>query len=411
MAHPANRVIVSGCGPVGAVLALALIRKGIPTTLIEQLPDAAEDQRAATIHSPTVEMLVGLGLEMEMFSETPSGGMSAPLFQFRDRVTGELVAEFDISLLKGEVPYPYVVQWEQYKLVHAALPYIKASSIGEVRFSTKLIDLAQTDDHIEGTVINAGGETEKLFGKYLIGTDGGSSTVRRLAEIAFEGFTWPERFIKIGTSFDFGNTGKGYCTRNFFSDPAEWINLFKVKGRGPPGIWRGVFPVPETETDEEALSMASIQRRLQGIHGKAGDYDIPYYALYAVHQRVAETFNKGRVLLAGDCAHVNNPIGGMGMNGGIHDAINLAEKLADVWFGRAQASVLDRYTRQRRKAQVDYVQAQTIQNKKLLEERDPAIRRRHLDELRRTSEDTTLHKKFLYRSSLIDSLNAANEVE
>jgi 3-(3-hydroxy-phenyl)propionate hydroxylase len=283
MVQPAHRVIVSGCGPVGAVLTLALIRKGIPTILIEQLPDAAEDQRAATIHSPTVEMLVGLGLEMEMFSETPSGGMSAPLFQFRDRVTGELVAEFDISLLKGEVPYPYVVQWEQYKLVHAALPDIKASSIGEVRFSTKLIDLAQTDDHIEATVTKADGETEKLFGKYLIGTDGGSSTVRRLADIAFEGFTWPERFIKIGTSFDFGNTGKGYCTRNFFSDPAEWINLFKVKGRGPPGIWRGVFPVPETETDEEALSMASIQRRLQGIHGKAGDYDIPL--LYAVHQR------------------------------------------------------------------------------------------------------------------------------
>jgi 3-(3-hydroxy-phenyl)propionate hydroxylase len=411
MAQHANRVIVSGCGPVGAVMALALIKRGISVTLIEQLPDAAEDQRAATIHSPTVEMLVDLGLEMEMFSEAPSGGMPAPLFQFRDRVTSELVAEFDFSLLKGEVRYPYVVQWEQYKLVHAALPYIKASGIGEVRFSTKLIDLAQTDGYIEATVANAGGETEKLYGKYLIGTDGGSSSVRRLAEIAFEGFTWSERFIKIGTSFDFGTTGKGYCTRNFFSDPNEWINLFKVKGRGPPGIWRGVFPVPETETDEEALSMAGIQRRLQGIHKKAGDYNIPYYALYAVHQRVAVTFNKGRVLLAGDSAHVNNPIGGMGMNGGIHDAVNLAEKLADIWFGRAEASVLDRYTRQRRKAQVDYVQAQTIQNKKFLEERDPTIRRRHLDELRRTSEDVTLHKKFLYRSSLIDSLSSANAVE
>ena len=411
MAQQANRVIVSGCGPVGAVTALALVRKGIPAILIEQLPDAAEDQRAATIHPPTVEMLAALGLETEMFSEAPSGGMAAPLFHFRDRATGELVAEFDIGLLKGEVLYPYVVQWEQYKLVHAALPHIKASGIGEVRFSTKLVGLAQTGEGVEATVINADGETEKLYGKYLIGTDGGSSTVRRLAEIAFVGFTWPERFIKIGTSFDFGTTGKGYCTRNYFSDPDEWINLFKVKGRGPPGIWRGVFPVPETETDEQALSMAGIQRRLQGIHEKAGDYDIPYYALYAVHQRVADTFNKGRVLLAGDSAHVNNPIGGMGMNGGIHDAVNLAEKLADVWFGRAEASVLDRYTRQRRKAQVDYVQAQTIRNKKLLEERDPAIRRRHLDELRRTSEDVTLHKKFLYRSSLIDSLNSANAVE
>jgi 3-(3-hydroxy-phenyl)propionate hydroxylase len=346
-----------------------------------------------------------------MFSEAASGGMPAPMFHFRDRATHELIAVFDISMLKGEVPYPYVLQWEQYKLVHAALPYIKASGIGEVRFSTKIIGLAQTGDHVEATVINAAGETEKLRGKYLIGADGGSSTVRRLAEVAFEGFTWEERFIKIGTSFDFGATGKGYCTRNYFSDPDEWLNLFKVKGYGPPGIWRGVLPVSESETDEQALSMEGIQQRLQRIHQKSGDYDIPYCALYAVHQRVAETFNKGHVLLAGDCAHVNNPIGGMGMNGGIHDAVNLAEKLSDVWFDRVDASVLDRYTRQRRKAQVDYVQALTIENKRKLEEKDPAIRRQHLDELRRTSEDISRHKKFLYRSSLIDSLTSANAVE
>jgi len=411
MAPSEDRVIVSGCGPVGAVVTLALVKLGIPVTLIEQLPDAAEDQRAATIHAPTVEMLVKLGLETEMFSKDASGGMQAPLFHFRDRATGELIAVFDIGLLKGEVPYPYVVQWEQYKLVHAALPHIKASGLGEVRFSTKLVDLAQTGAHIEATVTNAAGESEKLRGKYLIGADGGRSAVRSLAEIAFEGFTWEERFIKIATSFDFGATGKGYCTRNYFSDPDEWLNLFKVKGYGPPGIWRGVFPVPATESDEAALSMAGIQRRLQGIHQKTGDYDIPYYALYSVHQRVAATFNKGRVLLAGDCAHVNNPIGGMGMNGGIHDAVNLAEKLGDVWYGRADAGVLDRYTRQRRKAQVDYVQAQTIQNKKSLEEKDPVIRRGHLDQLRRTSEDVTLHKKFLYRSSLFDSLKSANAVE
>ena len=411
MTEADNRVIIAGCGPVGAVMALALVRNGIPVTIIEQLPDAAEDQRAATIHTSTIGMLVDLGLEKEMFSEATSGGMQAPLFHFRDRATGELIAVFDISLLKGEVPYPYVVQWEQYKLVHAALPYIKASKLGEVRFSTKLIGLEQTADYVDATVTNAAGETETLRGKYLIGTDGGSSTTRRLAEIDFEGFTWPERFIKIGTSFDFGATGKGYCTRNYFFDPDEWLNLFKVKGYGPPGIWRGVLPVAEAETDEQALRMENIQRRLQRIHQKSGDYEIPYYALYAVHQRVAQTFNKGRVLLAGDCAHVNNPIGGMGMNGGIHDAINLAAKLSDIWFGRADDSVLARYTRQRRKAQVDYVQAQTIENKKKLEEKDPAIRRQHLDELRRTSEDVTLHKKFLYRSSLIDSLKSANAVD
>jgi 3-(3-hydroxy-phenyl)propionate hydroxylase len=170
------------------------------------------------------------------------------------------------------------------------------------------------------------------------------------------------------------------------------------------------MPVPADESDEQALRMDAIQRRLHGIHDKSGDYEIPYHALYAVHQRVAATFNRGRVLLAGDSAHVNNPIGGMGMNGGIHDAMNLAEKLADIWFSRAEPAVLDRYTRQRRKAQVDYVQAQTIQNKKALEEKDPVIRRRHLDELRRISEDVNLHKQFLYRAALFDSLNSANAV-
>jgi 3-(3-hydroxy-phenyl)propionate hydroxylase len=405
-----NRVIVVGAGPVGAVMTLALVKKGIPVTLLEALPDAAEDQRAATVHPPTVAMLVGLGLKDEAFSDKPSGGMSAPLFHFRDRVTGELVAVFDISLLKGEIPYPFVLQWEQYKLVHAALPQIRASGIGEVRFSTKVTGLAQHADHVDVTATNELGESETIRGRYVIGTDGGSSSVRKAAGIAFEGFTYPERFIKIGTSFDFGTTGKGFCTRNYFFDPNEWLNLFKVKGYGPPGIWRGVLPVPAGETDEAAMSPESVQRRLQGIHPKSGDFDIPYHALYAVHQRVAETFNKGRVLLAGDAAHVNNPIGGMGMNGGIHDAVNLADKLAELWHGRAEAGVLDRYTRQRRKAQVDYVQAQTIQNKKSLEEKDPAIRRQHLDELRRTSEDVALHKKFLYRSSLIDSLNSANAV-
>jgi 3-(3-hydroxy-phenyl)propionate hydroxylase len=406
-----DRVIVVGGGPVGAVTALALVKRGIPVLLIEAEAEPPEDQRAATIHPPTVEMLAELGLKDEAFAEDASGGMLSPIFHFRDRVTGALVAEFNIGLLEGEVPYPFVVQWEQYKLVRAAVPHILASDIAEVRFSTKVTALEQAADHVGVTVINADGESESLRGRYVIGADGGRSTVRRLAGIEFEGFTWPERFIKIGTSFDFASTGQGFCTRNYFSDPNEWLNLFKVKGNGEPGIWRGIMPVPAEESDEQALRMDAIQRRLHGIHDKSGDYEIPYHALYAVHQRVAATFNRGRVLLAGDSAHVNNPIGGMGMNGGIHDAMNLAEKLADIWFGRADPAVLDRYTRQRRKAQVDYVQAQTIQNKKALEEKDPVIRRRHLDELRRISEDVKLHKQFLYRAALFDSLNSANAVE
>ncbi|WP_136685607.1 FAD-dependent oxidoreductase [Falsirhodobacter xinxiangensis] len=404
-------VAIVGAGPVGAVMALALSRKGIPVVLIEAEYAPIQDQRAATVHPPTVEMFAELGLLDDAFSEAPSGGLQSPIFHYRNRVDNELVAVFDVDVLKGEVAYPFVLQWEQYKLVEAVVPKLEADPLAEVRFGWRLTGMEQSEDDVTLTLTNPAGEPETLVASYVIGTDGFRSTVRELAGIEFEGFTWAERFIKIGTTFDYLDTDRGYCTRNYFSDPDEWLNLFKVKGEGGNGIWRGIFPVPADERDEDAMSLEGVQRRLQNLYPKDGDYDIAYHALYKVHQRVAKTYNLGRVFLAGDAAHVNNPIGGMGMNGGIHDAMNLAEKLADVWFARADASVFDRYSRQRRKAQIDFVQAQSIQNKKSLEEKDPALRRKSLDNLRRMSENTDLHKQFIYRSSLFESLKSANAVE
>ena len=400
-----GRVGVVGAGPVGAVLALSLCRRGIPVTLIESHPEPVEDQRAATVHPPTVEMLVELGLQEAGWS----GGLLSPEFHFRDRVTGELVAVFDVRMLEGEVAYPFVLQWEQYKLVSAALSEAEKTGLLECRFSHTLRNLTQDADGVDAEVENDGGVETLRFG-YVVGCDGGRSTVRKGAGVAFEGFTWPERFIKIGTTHNFLEAGKGYCTRNYFSDPDEWLNLFKVKGPGEPGIWRGIFPTQVDETDEAALSPEGVQRRLQKFLPKQGDYEIAYHALYSVHQRVAATFNVGRILLAGDAAHVNNPIGGMGMNGGIHDVVNLAAKLADINEGAAGTDVLDRYSRQRRKAQIDFVQAQSVRNKSQLSEKDPVVRQQHLDNLRRTAQDPDLHRKFLFRSSLIDSLREADAV-
>jgi 3-(3-hydroxy-phenyl)propionate hydroxylase len=115
------------------------------------------------------------------------------------------------------------------------------------------------------------------------------------------------------------------------------------------------------------------------------------------------------VLLAGDSAHVNNPIGGMGMNGGIHDGINLADKLARVIHGEGD-ELLDLYSRQRRHAAVKYVQAQTIANKRLMEERDLAVRRKNFDELKRTAENTETAKAYMRRAALYDSLRDAAAV-
>jgi 3-(3-hydroxy-phenyl)propionate hydroxylase len=245
---------------------------------------------------------------------------------------------------------------------------------------------------------------------YIIGCDGGRSTVRKLGGIEFEGFTYPEKFIKIATRFDFGTVNSNLCFRNYFSDPREWCNLFKVRGKSPEGLWRAIFPIPDDEDEATAMSPERLEARLQKFFPKPAPYQIEYVNLYPVHQRVAATFRKGRVLLAGDSAHVNNPIGGMGMNGGMHDGINLAEKLARVMHGEADETLLDLYSRQRRHAAVKYVQAQTIANKKLMEERDPKVRQAKFDELRKIADNLDTARAYMRRAALFDSLQDAASV-
>lgn len=114
------------------------------------------------------------------------------------------------------------------------------------------------------------------------------------------------------------------------------------------------------ETPEQASRPVAIQERLRRVFPKIGAYDIAHLNVFAVHQRVAKTFHKGRVNLAGDPPHANNPIGEMGLNGGIHDTINLAEKLGKVWHGEASEDLIALYSRQRHKAASDFIQAQAI---------------------------------------------------
>src|SRR5207237_2776725 len=296
-------------------------------------------------------------------------GLISPKYRFHDRVNRSVVAEFDLERMQDEFEFPFVLQYEQYKLTASiAAEYANAADF-DVRFSHGVTAITQDSDHVEVEVASPSGR-ERLRANYVIGCDGGRSTVRKLAGIGFEGFTYPEKFIKIATTFEFAEVNPDLVFRNYFSDPQEWCNLFKVRGESPGGLWRAIFPVPGDEDEEVALAPERIEARLQKFFPKPGRYAIEYVNVYTVSQRVAASFHKGRVLLAGDAAHVNNPIGGMGMNGGIHDAMNLTAKLADVWYGRAGPDVFDRYTRQRRKAQVDYVQAQPIQNKLSLEETD-----------------------------------------
>jgi 3-(3-hydroxy-phenyl)propionate hydroxylase len=399
------RVCIVGAGPVGVVAAIACALKGMQITLFEAEREIDRSPRAATTHPSTLEILAELGL----LEEFQSLGLVARYFQFWDGTTKTLVAEFDHDVLRGETPYPYVVQTEQHKLSEIGLRRLSTMANVEVRLGTSVTDVAQQADSACVTVAGPGGEERRAF-DYVIGCDGGRSTVRRCLDIEFEGYTWPERFLVLTTLFDF-QSALGCCPRTYISDPEEWTNLFKVMGDDLKGRWRAVFPARENETADEAFSEVAVLRRLRKLHEDHPMELVAHRNIYRVHQRVAKSFRKDRVFLAGDAAHVNNPVGGLGLNCGIHDAIELADTLDRVASGRAGEELLDRYERRRRPLNIEYVQQQTVANKKRLEERDPRLRQAYFDELRRNVADSALHKQFLMRTSLIESVRRAREID
>jgi 3-(3-hydroxy-phenyl)propionate hydroxylase len=391
-------IIIAGGGPVGVVTALALARQGLEVRLFEAEARVDDNPRAATTHAATLEMLDQLGL----IEEVKRRGHVEPKFRIWDRANREIIAEFDFARLEDDTRYPYVVQCEQHKL--AALAVLPNAS---VEFSARLTDLALHDDRVEVT-IETGRGRECVTGSYLIGADGGRSTVRKALGIAFEGYTHPERFLVLTTPYPFGGEF-AQCSRNYFSDPDEWCALFKVSGEDGRGLWRVVFPTAAEETQEAAFAEDAVQARLQKFFPKSGAYPVVHRNIYAVHQRVAAAFRKGRAFLAGDSAHVNNPLGGLGLNFGIHDGMELASLLGKVMRGDGAAETLDLYDRSRRPLNVEYVQQQTIANKKRLEEKDPAVRAENNAYLRRTAADPVAHRAYLLRASLLDSVRRRKE--
>jgi len=405
MDRPSDRVIVIGAGPVGLCLSLALAQQGIPVCLIEALGDhnfLEQVPRAGTNHPATLELFERIGL----YDKLEPRGIIAPLFHYWDRHESKLVAEFDHAHLKDDTRFPYVLQCERIKIVEEALKLVKAHPGIELRLSTEFMAFSQTADGVTVKVTNPTGESEAIAGSYLVSAEGARSIVRKDLDIEFEGFTYPDRTLNIEVAYDFRQ--HGYTERNYISDPDEWSNLFHWKG--PPDRWRVHFPTAP-DADETALTQPdALQARLQRFLPIGKGFNIVGSNLYVVHQRVAKKFRAGRAILAGDSAHVNSPIGAMGMNSGIHDAFNLAEKLVSILRGEADADILDRYERQRRHVALQHTQAQTMRNKRLLTEKDPAVRRKNHDELRRTAEDPQLARAFLLRSSLIESLREAEQI-
>jgi 3-(3-hydroxy-phenyl)propionate hydroxylase len=391
-----ERVLIAGAGPVGCTAALYLARRGIPVALLEAGETLALDLRASTFHPPTLDMLDDLGVVDRLIAQ----GIVCPKWQNRDSKVG-VVAEWDLGILKDDTRHPFRVQAEQYKLTNIIVEELAAFPHVEVRFQTRATGSAQDADGVTLEVATPEGP-ERLRGGYLIAADGASSVLRTGLGIGFPGLTFPELWLCVSTEYDFAQRFDNLAPIAYVADPDFWFVFVRV-----PGLWRLLMPTYPGETAESLVTDETVQARMQRVCPKDGQYQTYHRTAYAVHQRVAETYRKGRVLLAGDSAHINNPLGGMGMNGGIHDAVNLAEKLAKVLRREADDREFDRYDAQRRPIAVEYVQATTLRNKALLEERDPAARRKRHDDLARTAADPAKAREFLLQSSMITALKRA----
>lgn len=391
-------VIIIGGGPVGSCLAFLLAQRGVEALVVEQDADIPRDLRASTFHPPTLDMLAPFGITQDLIAR----GEICPDWQIRLHPSGER-AVFDLGLLAGETGHPYRLQCEQWKLTEAL--HDRLTGRVEVLRGATFLGLSQDEYGVEAEIEQAS-ERQRLRGRFLVGCDGARSGVRTAVGLAFEGETYPETTILATTTFAFedhleGLSNVSYC----WKEAGGNFTLLKA-----PDRWRVSIYPREDLALEAQLEPSALEEALQAIVAREGSYEVREVRPYRVHMRLAPSYLAGRVLLAGDAAHVNSPAGGMGLNGGVHDAFELAAALAAVICDGGDENRLDLYDRRRRPIAREEILLQADRNRARMRERDPGRRRALLAELQATAADPTRCKAYLMRSSMIDGLRKADAI-
>jgi 3-(3-hydroxy-phenyl)propionate hydroxylase len=388
-------VLVIGAGPVGTTAAYALARQGVSVILCEAGPTSAQDLRASTFHAPTLEMLDDLGVAEQVIDY----GLEAPVYHFRERRTGEVV-EFDMGELENETRFPFRIQCEQHVMAAMLAERLELHADSEVLYGHRALGFDQRPDHVD-TDVETPCSIERIRSRYLVAADGSNSVIRKWLGVDFSGFTYPEKFLCLSTDLDLRNHIDGLCHVNYIADPKEWLVLLRT-----PSVWRVLVPADESTSDTALLSDAKRDAVFDGLIGKP-DVRTAHRTIYRVHQRVVEKFNHGRVFLAGDAAHLNNPLGGFGMNSGIHDVWDLKDRIAHCLEHGHDEDEFDQYDLKRRTVTNAFIQAQTIQNKELLEHGAEEGHARRFAHMQATAADPERRRQFLLRQSMIQSLRDA----
>ncbi|MGD9767314.1 MAG: FAD-dependent oxidoreductase [Pseudolabrys sp.] len=398
MSKASPHVVIVGAGPVGLTAALLLGHKGIKVTVFEAGDDISHELRASTFHPPTLDMMSPFGITAQMLA----AGLTCPTWQIRMHPSGDR-AVFDLSVLRDDTDYPYRLQCEQSKYCEFVLAAVQALPNVMVAFSSPVTGVTQTTDAATVHVAAEDGERD-VTADYVIGCDGAHSVVRKSLGIELSGDIYPETTILATTHFPFHERLEGLSNVSYCWKPGGTFSLLRL-----PDVWRVSLYPRQGQTVEQALEPEMQQELLHEIVPDTGRIDVLQTRPYRIHRRLASSYGQGRVYLAGDAAHLNSPSGGMGMNGGIHDAFNLCEKLVVVIEG-ADAALLQRYERQRRPIAEEEIIAQAHRNRTRMLERDDGKRQAMLDDLKRTTDDPVKLKTYLLKSSMFEGLRRAAAV-
>ncbi|MFO7536690.1 MAG: NAD(P)/FAD-dependent oxidoreductase [Chloroflexota bacterium] len=390
-------ILIIGAGPVGLSLALALARQRLSVELFEAMPDLSPEIRASTFHPPTLEMFAEWGVVDKVLAQ----GHKVDRLLYWERQSRELIAEFCYRHIAADTPFPFRLQCPQSVLTRTLKPLVEALPNARVHMNHRLVGFQDCGDHVTAELETPNGRII-IQGAYLCGADGASSTVRKGLDLGFEGMTYEDRFLLIGTDLDLRPHFPAIGPVNYMYDPDEWVIILYLAD-----VVRVVFRLRPEEIEEEALAETAVRQRLHNFIGRPVNFNIKSRSVYRVHQRVADTFRQGRVLLLGDAAHINNPAGGMGMNSGIHDAYHLARALNQDLTGFQnlsglnQTDSLDHYSQTRRQTALEAIRAYSDKNYADLSARDEAYRRRRNADLRATAADPAQARAYLLRASMM----------
>lgn len=391
MITPDRPVLIAGAGPVGLSLALALGHAGIPAEVFEADTELNTQIRASTFHPKTLELFQVWGVADALIRH----GYPVDRLQYWEREPRRLIADFSYAAIAQDTPYPFRLQCPQHIATRLLKPAVEAMATGQVHMGHRLVDFVDHGTHVSVRLATENGIVERE-GAFLCGADGTHSTVRKQLGIGFQGKTYEDRFLLIGNDLKTSDLLPDAAQVCYIFDPQEWVIILNL-----PDIVRVVFRMQDNEDEVVALREENLRGRIHTFFGSVPPFTIKTIQLYRVHQRVADTFRVGRVVLLGDAAHNNNPSGGMGMNSGIHDAAALTSALVRIQVGEPD-TVLDQYAQARRRYAIESVQLYSDQQYKNMVMNSEEARQKRNESLRNAAADPAQARAYLLRAAMLE---------